>query len=167
MEGMDVVDKTEYYRLVCPFENFGFTGELMAVRGEKARELKEDQLQHKNVIRVSSSELLGLFEFCTFGYYRPGYTHRSLRLDFSPEEGPLYLKFTIHKEEYFNIRLCQYFEGYVRDNYNYSYSSVYLRLWSLTTKELVSEGCRKSIYCVKSSSRSSIIQTCFLMYLES
>lgn len=57
------------------------------------------------------------------------------------------------------MRIVQLYEGYVRYNQNYAYSSVYVQLFDMRSMKIIAEGCRRAIYGTKSTSNYQLIQT--------
>jgi hypothetical protein len=95
--------------------------------------------------------MFSLFDFCTIGFYREGYQTTS-HIFTSNFNEPVYFMINVKKKELINLRIVQYYEGYVRNNQNYHYSPVYIQMFNAETKKLMFEGCRRAIYRCKSSS---------------
>jgi hypothetical protein len=68
----------------------------------------------------------------------------------------MYYTFEVAQKISINIRIIQYYEGYLKNNKNYEYSPVYIKLYNKNSGNLIAQGCKRCIGGVKSSSNKNV-----------
>lgn len=99
LEGFESCAGLDFAKLRCPYTNFRFTGELQ----ERAKRISElDRLvgyseSHPGTIFLSPNEIFNMFEFCTIGFHKEGYTPASHRFS-SGFNDPVYFRLIVTKK---------------------------------------------------------------------